>query len=225
MRSLRTLLWLAMLAMSLHVMRAANSIILRGIVTDSQSRQPVTGATVSAVGSQARAPDTTDANGRFDIALRPDVESGDPVRVRVEKAGYQAYDVKTVASDNALLQVSLVRSPTATPSSAPPPRSDLRLQIEGVSQAAKLIAKEQPRFRGEPVLCDTAKLTLVVAHNAVGKVPVMVHDLAFRVEPVEGTADAVNCQIDPLATKTFRNHSTEHLHPRRTGLLPIRPVY
>ena len=80
---------------------------MRGIVSDTRTRKPVQGASVSAIGKEARAPDVTDRNGRFDIELVPGIKPGDQIRLRVEKEGYKPYDEKIVASEKALVQVPL----------------------------------------------------------------------------------------------------------------------
>lgn len=84
-------------------------------------------------------------------------------------------------------------------------KSDLRLQMENVGQGVPLVSSEHPAFHGESVVCDTARLTLVVAHNGEGKQPIMVNDIAVKVEPVsqEQASRKINCEVDTLATKPF----------------------
>ena len=84
-------------------------------------------------------------------------------------------------------------------------KSDLRLQVENVSQGVPLVSSERPTFQGEPVVCDTARLNLVVAHNGEGDQPIMVNDIAVKVEPVapELASQKINCEVDTLATKPF----------------------
>jgi hypothetical protein len=84
-------------------------------------------------------------------------------------------------------------------------KSDLGLRVENVSQGVPLVSSEHPTFRGEPVVCDTARLTLVVAHNGEGKQPIMVNVIAVKVEPVapELASQKINCEVDTLATKPF----------------------
>lgn len=183
---------------------AADGIVLRGTVTDSLTRKPVAGAEVSASGSQARAPDPSDSAGRFDLALIPEVKSGALIRVRVEKRGYRVYDQKVVASDNALLQIVLERAPSATPAGEGTHGSDLRLQIQGLSQGIELLSRQQPRLNGEPVFCDTVKLYLVVAHNGEGSRPVLVNDIGMKVERISTrTPNQVDCAVDTLSSKPF----------------------
>jgi len=84
-------------------------------------------------------------------------------------------------------------------------RSALRIEAQGVAQAVTLIQKAQPTIHGEPVFCDTAKLTLLLAHNQGGKRPVLVNAVALHVEPIrpEARPPSLNCEVDPLETKPF----------------------
>jgi hypothetical protein len=83
-------------------------------------------------------------------------------------------------------------------------RSDLRMQVEDLSQAIPLIAKSPPVFSGEPVFCDTARMTLIVAHNGKGSVPVLVNDIAVKVESVAPSVpEKIDCAVDTLASKPF----------------------
>lgn len=83
--------------------------------------------------------------------------------------------------------------------------SDLRFQVEGLSQGINLIANEQPHVNGEPVFCDTAKLTLVLAHNRNGNHPILVNEIAMRAERImpEPATSKVNCEVDTLSSKPF----------------------
>jgi len=83
-------------------------------------------------------------------------------------------------------------------------RSDLRLEVQSLAQGVPL-ARPAPAFNGEPVFCETAKLTLLLAHNRDGKQPVLVNAIAFRVEPVESESRlaASACEVDPLQTHPY----------------------
>jgi hypothetical protein len=87
----------------------------------------------------------------------------------------------------------------------PGDQTALRLDAEQVTQAVPLIDNAQPKIAGEPVFCETAKLTLVVAHNQEGKRPILVNAITLHVEPFvpAAAAPAPNCEIDPLQTKPF----------------------
>jgi hypothetical protein len=83
-------------------------------------------------------------------------------------------------------------------------RSDLRLEIEGLNQAIGLLGA-QPHVNGFPVYCDTAKLTLVLAHNGDGRHPILINSVSMKVERVPPRADAnkSSCAVDTLASKPF----------------------
>jgi hypothetical protein len=200
----RGIFWLA-LGLPLHSIFAADGIVIRGIVTDFATKNPVAGAEVTAAGSQARAPDATDGTGRFDIALLPEIKNGALIRIRVQKSGYKVYDEKVIASDNALVRIVLERTAATPTVSAPVRGSDLRLQIERLSQGIQLLSGQQPRWKGEPVFCDTVKLSLVVAHNGEGKQPVLVNDIGVAAERIaaETAASGVDCAVDTLSSKPF----------------------
>jgi hypothetical protein len=193
------------LSLSISTAFAADGVEIRGIVTDLATKNPVAGAEVTAVGSQARAPDATDATGRFDIVLLPEIKNGALIRIRVQKSGYNVHDEKLIASDNALVRIVLERT-AAAPTLSPPVRgSDLRLQIEHLSQGIQLLSGQQPRWKGEPVFCDTVKLSLVVAHNGEGKQPVLVNDIGVSAERIaaETASNGVDCAVDTLSSKPF----------------------
>jgi hypothetical protein len=83
-------------------------------------------------------------------------------------------------------------------------RSDLRLEVQDLAQAIP-VTRPAPAIEGEPVFCETAKLTLLLAHNGDGKQPIVVHALAFRVEPVEPERRLVTpaCEVDLLQTHPY----------------------
>ena len=84
-------------------------------------------------------------------------------------------------------------------------RSALRIEAQGIAQAVTLVQKVQPTINGEPVFCDTAKRTLLLAHNQQGKRPILVDALTLHVEPIklEARPPSLNCEVDPLETKPF----------------------
>jgi hypothetical protein len=108
-RSQRTALLLFLLFLVLTPLSAQDKkLTMSGIVTDSRSHQPVEGATVSVVGSKAN-PEVTDRNGDFILTFSASSREGEVVRVRVEKAGYQVYEVNTAISPTIPLQFSIGR--------------------------------------------------------------------------------------------------------------------
>jgi hypothetical protein len=75
----------------------------------------------------------------------------------------------------------------------------LRLEAEQVTQAVPLIDKAQPKIGEEPVFCETAKLTLIAAHNQEGRRPILVNDISLHIEPFAPAAAsaAPNCESIP----------------------------
>jgi hypothetical protein len=92
---------------------AQGQLVERGTVRDATTNLPITCARVSAVGSQAKAPDCTDNKGQFDISLSPLIKAGDQIRIRVEKDGYLPADVKEAASSEVIVQIAM--SPVPAP--------------------------------------------------------------------------------------------------------------
>jgi hypothetical protein len=96
--------------------QAQDQITLHGVVRDAKTRLAISCATVSAVGDQAAAPDCTDGSGEFDIILNRQIKIGAQVRIRVEKANYEPFDMKEVASPNQIIQVELTPKASEAPS-------------------------------------------------------------------------------------------------------------
>jgi hypothetical protein len=84
-------------------------------------------------------------------------------------------------------------------------RSALRFEAQGVVQAVPLVQKAQLAIGGKPVFCDTAKLTLLLAHSQQGKRPILVNAIALHVESIgpEARPPSLNCEVDPLETNPF----------------------
>ena len=61
-------------------------------------------------------------------------------------------------------------------------RTNLRFEAQNITQAINLVSAVSPVFDGQTVFCDTAKLTLLLAHNGKGKRPVLVNSIALKVE-------------------------------------------
>jgi hypothetical protein len=96
-----------LLASCLCVAGQQSTLHLRGMVTDSQSHLPVSGANVSVAGGLATRDDRTDTGGSFDLPLTANVRRGDRVRLRVQKDGYEIYDNAVAASEDIVLQVPI----------------------------------------------------------------------------------------------------------------------
>jgi hypothetical protein len=84
-------------------------------------------------------------------------------------------------------------------------QSALRIDTQEITQAVALIQKNQPTINGEPVFCDTAKLSLLLAHNQGGKRPIMVNSVTLHVEPMtlDSSLPILNCEVDPLGGKPY----------------------
>lgn len=72
-----------------------------GYVVDADTQRPVTSATVSVVGGQARQTALTDAKGLFLLEL-PNVRPGDSLGIRIEKSGYEPRFVTEPVSEQPL---------------------------------------------------------------------------------------------------------------------------
>jgi hypothetical protein len=90
-----------------------------------------------------------------------------------------------------------------TPQSRPE-EAGLRLEIQNIKQATPILAPDQPRWKGEPIWCDTAVFDLLVAHNRTVPDALLVNDLGIRAEPVAARLpESVDCSIDTLNSKPF----------------------
>ena len=81
---------------------------LPGVVTDSRTGAPVAGARVGLVGEQAAQDEWTDAKGNFILTLSSTVKSGQIVRLRVDKEGFETYDENVPVGGALPRQVHLV---------------------------------------------------------------------------------------------------------------------
>ncbi len=86
---------------------------LIGTVRDATTRKPVARATVSAPGDTAQQNEITDDNGFFQIRIQG-VPVGEPVRIRVEKRGYEPSDSHYAASEKIPLEILLSRKTPPT---------------------------------------------------------------------------------------------------------------
>ena len=147
---------------------AQNKVIkLRGTVQDATTKNPVAGATVSASGDIAQQSEITDGKGFFRILIEG-VNPGDLVHIRVEKAGYAAYDQQFAASEEIPLNILLRRSTSATP---PPVRKMVEPAAPINALTARFIQelKDQhsmSRFNALDALVDSAP-TDIAAMSAV----------------------------------------------------------
>jgi hypothetical protein len=84
-------------------------------------------------------------------------------------------------------------------------RSNLRFEAQDITQAINLLSNVSPMFNGENVFCDTAKLTLLLAHNGKGKRPLLVNKIAMKVEQIkpQGNQNQVDCAVDTLSSRPF----------------------
>lgn len=84
-------------------------------------------------------------------------------------------------------------------------RSDLRFEVQRVSQAVNTIDGVKLSLDGEYIYCEAARLTLLLSHNRGGKSPVLVNGIAVVTEPVPPSKakEAPKCQVDSLASKPF----------------------
>ncbi|MDQ3564783.1 MAG: hypothetical protein M3436_11790 [Pseudomonadota bacterium] len=97
------------IALPLERATASESLTLKGIVTDANTKEPVAGALVGAAGGVARFDAVADSSGFFALPLAQGVAPGTLVRLRGDKAGYRTYDQQVAVSSEAVLQVSLSR--------------------------------------------------------------------------------------------------------------------
>jgi len=108
----KTAILLVAFALPLTGTAQVKNLTMSGVVTDSQSRRPVRGATVSVIGNKAQTDTTTDSEGSFIVQLAQGVEEGNTVRIRVEKVGYLTFDKLSAVSPTIPLQILLVPSRT-----------------------------------------------------------------------------------------------------------------
>jgi hypothetical protein len=111
------------LAFPLFVQAQVGNITMSGVVTDKQSHSSIQGATVTVVGGKANSANT-DGEGLFILNFGPRAKEGEPIRIRIEKSGYQVYDATVALSSSIPLQVPLVRARSRPPvkTNAPPAR-------------------------------------------------------------------------------------------------------
>lgn len=100
-----TILFLAVIAATVGV--HAENIKQSGIVKDAQTRAAIVGARVSAAGGQAAHDAITDGKGTFILPLAAGTQTGDTIRIRVQKDGYATYDEQVPVSAEVPLQIVL----------------------------------------------------------------------------------------------------------------------
>ncbi len=162
MRVIRHLavLFLVVASMKIHVW--AEGLKQVGIVFDEQSRARIAGANVSASGGQAIRDAITDAKGTFILPLAEGVKSGETIRIRVQKSGYNTYDEQWPVSAEVPLQISLVpvkkahESPGRVPPSAPivalpaPPARRDNIREQGLTLSKEILDFLADRERNDP---------------------------------------------------------------------------
>src|SRR5262245_48416983 len=82
---------------------ATQTTVVSGVVVATTGRTPIPGATISAEGARA----TTDAQGRFSIAVTP----ASP-RLSVSAVGFLDQNVVVATGQTTPLEIALVRAPT-----------------------------------------------------------------------------------------------------------------
>jgi hypothetical protein len=81
-------------------------------------------------------------------------------------------------------------------------RSDLRAAIENPKQGIGLIGSIQPMLDGQPVFCDTANFSLVLAHNQRGRTPIVVNSISVTTAPAAvGARPDPSCKVDVLSSR------------------------
>jgi hypothetical protein len=135
------LVFLIMVLVSPSLIRpqAKNNLTMSGIVID-QSRRPVPGAKVTAVGNKASSDGTTDAEGSFILAFGPDATQGDAILIQVEKVGYRPFYKWVAISSSIPIQMSL------TALGAAPSGSSLRQASGSKSHPTKPLEEEDGPF-------------------------------------------------------------------------------
>lgn len=89
----------------------------------------------------------------------------------------------------------------------------LRMEAQGMKQIRKSVDK-QPELQGQPVFCDSMRLTLLLAHSQRGNTPVRVNAISVRSEPVRDAASLKPgaCAIDRLSSRPYGIVETDTFH-------------
>ncbi len=84
---------------------------------------------------------------------------------------------------------------------------NLRAEIENPVQAVGLVGNLQPMVNGQPVFCDTVKLSLILAHSHHGTTPIAINSISLRTEPLTpeatGAQKTVDFEVDALSLRPY----------------------
>jgi hypothetical protein len=84
---------------------------------------------------------------------------------------------------------------------------NLRAEIENPIQAVGLVGNSQPTVNGQPVFCDTVRLSLILAHNQHGTTPIAINSISLKVEPLNpsdsNSQKSVDFDVDVLALHPY----------------------
>lgn len=190
-----------------------NAPTMSGIVTDSQSRKPVEGATVTVVGNKANQ-ESTDRDGKFVLTFSASTHQGDRVRIRVLKPNYRVWENYEPVSSTIPLPVSL--EPIVSHSKGNSPSlvtASIKTRI--VSQLYAQAAAPPPGQTANIPLSFQElfyewSVVLTAGHQAAAslKVDHLQRNDTFRVNPEGAKTDIV--EETPLGFKTLGTNKPDH---------------
>ena len=78
----------------------------------------------------------------------------------------------------------------------------LRAELENVQQVIALQTKPPETLKGEPVFCDSMKLSLVLAHTGRPKAPILINSITVNSSPldVNQLQSGASCKVDELSS-------------------------
>ncbi len=187
---------IAILAITSSVCQTGGSeAALRGFVVDARTNKPVSLAHISAPPNYATQDGMTDGNGYFRLPLASTIKSGDPIRIRVDKTGYEAYDEIITASAEAT-RIALTPQSRSVPRPAPTEPPGV-LGVKGAFRATMTCVPQAPR-PGE-IFHVTVSLTNV-SNNPVSDAVVHIESYTPAVKRLEDP--------QPQQHQTFDAHQT-----------------